>query len=102
MTAFSITPPATFKATVLFPVAGAESVPVVLEYKHVTRDELTVLMTPNKKNPKSDPEIFQEIVVGWDLADPYTPENVKTLIDNHQGVAVATWNEFVRQLTKTA
>lgn len=99
---FSIQAAPTFKSTVLFPIAGAPSVPVVLEFKHVTRDELAALMVPNKKKPKSDAEVFQEVVVGWDLSDPYTPENVTTLLDNHQGVAVATWNEYHHQLTKAA
>lgn len=88
----------TFAAKVAFPVAGGAAVPVTLTFKHRTRTELDEFM--KSREGRTDSESFLEMVVGWDLEDAFNKENVELLLENHLGVAVATWKSYLEELVQ--
>lgn len=88
----------TFKAKVPFPVAGAEPVEVLLTFKHRTKKQLDEFVT--SRTEKTDAESFQEMVVGWDLDEEFTPANVELLLENFIGVALATYRAYIDQLVQ--
>ncbi|MGD1827340.1 Phage tail protein [Chromobacterium violaceum] len=87
----------TFPASVSIPLPGGESAEVVLTFKHHTRTELRGLA--EKLDTTPDIELVQQIATGWDLVDAWTPDNVRQLLENHHGAALAIWNTYVRELT---
>jgi hypothetical protein len=88
----------TFRAKVGIPMAGGASVDVMFTFKHRTKTELIEFVTT--RVDKSDEETFLEMVTGWDLEDAFTPENVKELLENYIGAALAVYEAYKAQLVK--
>ncbi|MEN7429157.1 phage tail assembly chaperone [Chromobacterium sp. TRC.1.1.SA] len=87
----------TFSASVSIPQPGGAGAEVVLTFKHHTRTELRGLA--EKLGSMPDIELVQQIATGWDLVDAWTPDNVRQLLENHHGAALAIWNTYVQELT---
>lgn len=96
MARLSLNAAPTFAAKVGIPVAGADPVPVLLTFKHRTRPALDDFI--KTRADQSDADTFMEMVVGWDLEDEFTRENVERLLDNYIGTALATYRVYVDQL----
>jgi hypothetical protein len=88
----------TFAAKVAFPVAGGTSVDVLLTFKHRTKTELDEFL--KTRDGRTDVESFLDMVVGWDLEDSFNKENVELLLENHLGVALATWKAYLDELVQ--
>lgn len=88
----------TFKASVGIPVAGGETVAVLMEFKHRTKSELEDFM--KTRGGKTDTESFMEIVLGWDLEDKFNTENVEQLLQSYIGAALATLHVYVDELVR--
>ena len=88
----------TFSASVPIPVAGGDPVPVLMTFKHRTKDELDSFIKARAK--KTDDDAFLEMVVGWDLEDEFTPANAKRLLQNYIGAALVTFMTYIDELTK--
>lgn len=88
----------TFPVKVAIPVAGGASVPVVLTCKHRTRTELNAFIAacPGRE----DLDVFNDMVVGWDLEDPFTPESINELLENYIGTPLATYQAYIEELLK--
>lgn len=98
MATFSIKANPTFPAKVAFPIAGSEPVTVGVTFKHRTKSQLNEFIA--SREAKSDVESFMDMVCAWELSDPFNAENVTELLENHIGVAVATYYAYMDELTK--
>lgn len=98
MARFQLKANPTFSAKVAFPVAGAPSVDVVLTFKHRTKKAMDEFL--NTRADRTDVESFLEMVVGWDLEDEFNKANVELLLENHMGVALATYKAYIDELVK--
>lgn len=99
MAKISLVAKPTFHAMVAIPVAGAEPVSVKFEFRHRTRTQLEEFIKARAAKP--DAEAFGEMVVGWELEDEFTPENVHLLLESYIGAAVATYRTYIDELVKT-
>lgn len=95
----------TFVAEVAFPVAGAASVPVSLTFRHRTKAELDKWLEAGKPKEdgsqrRTDEQTFFEMVEAWSLDEPYTRENVDVLLQHRIGVALATYQTYLNELTR--
>jgi hypothetical protein len=88
----------TFSAKVAFPVPGGASVDVSLTFKHRTKVDLGKWL--EGRGDRSDVETFLEMVDGWALDEPFSKENVQILLDHHIGVALATYQVYIDELTR--
>jgi hypothetical protein len=88
----------TFKAKVGIPVAGGESVPVEMTFRHRTKAQLDAFI--KNRADKTDTESFMDMVTGWELEDAFTEANVSTLLDNYIGAALATFEAYIDELVK--
>lgn len=88
----------TFQAKVGIPVAGGETVDVLMTFKHRTKSALDEFV--NSRSGKSDAESFMEMVSAWDLEDEFTAANVDLLLENYIGAAMATFRAYVEQLVQ--
>ena len=86
----------TFKAKVGIPVAGGESVDVMMTFKHRTKTALDEFI--KSRADKSDTDSFMDMVCGWDLEDEFNPANVELLLENHIGAALAVYRSYVEEL----
>lgn len=98
MPKLSLTPAPRFKATVQIPLAGGESSPVVLNFKHRSKTELNKFVS--ERGDKSDTESFLEMVDGWDLSEEFTPGNVDLLLESYIGAALATYQTYIEELVR--
>lgn len=98
MAKFTLKADPTFLAKVAFPVAGGESVEVALTFKHRTKSGLDEFL--KTRDDRTDVESFMEMVVGWELSDEFKKENVELLLENHIGVALATYKKYVDELVQ--
>ena len=98
MAKFALKANPTFAATVAFPVAGGESVDVCLTFKHRTKSQLDEFL--KTRDNRSDVDSFMEMVVGWELSDEFKKENVEVLLENHIGVALATYKTYIDELVQ--
>ena len=96
MAKFALTANPTFSAKVGFMPAGGEPVDVLLTFKHRTKTALAefrvVLLD------RDDVTNFLDMVNGWDLLDEFNRANVELLLENHIGVAVATYKAYFEEL----
>lgn len=86
----------TFQAEVGIPLHGGGSAEVVLTFKHRTMAEMDDFI--KDRASKSDVDSFMEMVIGWDLEDPFGEESVKTLLQNYNGAALAAFQKYVDEL----
>lgn len=106
MSAFSLDPKPTFKLSVEIPVPGEDFVPVEFECKYRTRKEAQAFsdrVVGDKERgaaPMDDVAVLQEVVVGWSLAEPCTPENLAKLAEHYAGAAAAVYLAYFDELTK--
>ena len=98
MPKFSLKANPTFTAKVGFPQAGGDTVDVSLTFKHRTKSGLDEFLT--SRADRTDVDAFLEMVVGWELSDEFNRENVETLLENHIGVALATYKTYIDQLVQ--
>ncbi|MDM0041881.1 phage tail assembly chaperone [Variovorax sp. J22R193] len=95
----------TFQAKVAFPVFGGASVDVQLTFKHRTKAELAKWLEEGRQTTegsvrRTDEQTFFEMVVGWEIDEPFNKENVAILLDHHIGVALATYQTYIDELTR--
>ncbi len=88
----------TFQAKVGIPVAGGDAVDVLFTFKHRTKKQLDEFV--QSRADKTDAESFLDMVLGWDLEDPFTPGNAELLLDNYIGAAVATYRAYLKALVE--
>ncbi len=88
----------TFQAPVQIPVAGGESVPVMLTFKHRTRSDLNKFT--ESRADKSDAQTFLDMVDGWELDEPFNPANVDLLLESYIGAGLATYQTYIDELVK--
>lgn len=86
----------TFKSKVGIPVAGEESVDVLVTFKHRTKTALDEFI--KSRADQSDVDSFMAMVSGWDLIDEFNKENVEILLENHIGAALAVYRSYVEEL----
>lgn len=98
MAKLTLTPEPRFKATVQIPVAGGESSPLVVTFKHRTKTELNKFVA--ERGDKSDTESFMEMVEGWDLSDEFNAANVDLLLESYIGAALATYQAYIEELVR--
>lgn len=106
-----LTPNPTFKAKVGIPIPGEKDVPVVFEFRHMTREELKAWVKPRLEAPPVDADAeslpdpliaaAQEVVVGWTgIDEAFSPEALLVLFDNYPGSAFAIVQAFSDELGK--
>lgn len=88
----------TFQEKVAIPIAGGESVDVIMTFKHRTKSELQEFIGSRAEKP--DYETFMEMVIGWELEDPFTVDSVKELLENYIGAGLATYKKYLDELYK--
>ena len=96
MAKFSLNPPATFKAKVFIPLAGSAPAEVLCEFKYRNRTELDVFRDGLAN--MTDPEAVEAVLVGWDLVEEFSAENIERLVVTYPGAGFAILNEYTRQL----
>lgn len=112
-----INPDPQFKADVSITVPGqSEPGTISLTFKYRGRDEYKALLedfedkTKDKKNEKGEVEkivikkgktfveAFPEFVLGWDLDEKFTPENIKVFLNNYPAAYQEIFAEYLRLL----
>jgi len=97
-TKFSLNAAPTFKATVAIPVPGGEEAPIVVTFRHKTREEFKGFI--DSLEGKKQPEALAEIMVGWDLDDEFNTDNLQKLTDNYLGASEAIITRYIEELTR--
>lgn len=88
----------TFKWPVNIPVAGEESAPVVFTFRHRTRSQFAEFQA--SVEGRRDIDVVMDMVVGWDLVDTFTTDNVDTLLENHMGAGTSIFEVYRQELLK--
>lgn len=86
----------TFQHPVGIPVAGGDPVPVMFTFRHRTKAQLQEFVDSRKG--KDDVDTTLEMVEGWDLADDFTRANLKEMLENYGGAALAIFHVYCDQL----
>lgn len=88
----------TFKAKVGIPLHGGGEGEVEFTFKHRTKSDLTAwLDVASEKRPA---EMILDMVEGWDLEEPFSPESVATFVENYQGAAIPILGKYTQELTQ--
>lgn len=98
MAKLSISAAPTFKAMVAIPVAGGESVEVEITFKHRTKLQLDEFVASCAD--KTDAETFMEMASGWEFAEEFSADTVKTMTQNYMGAGLATYRVYLDELVK--
>lgn len=96
MAKLRLNPDPTFTAKVGIPVAGGEPADVVFTFKHRSRSAL--IAWTEECADKPDPEVVAEMVIGWDLDDAFTPENIARLCDSYPGAGPAIYVAYLGEI----
>ncbi len=91
---FKIQPNPTFFATVQIPVTGGDPMPLEVEYKHRTVDELQAFANSMRDRPPA--EVCADMLVGWKGADQeFSPGALETLLQNYALAADALATQYL-------
>lgn len=96
MPQLSLNPPSTFKAKAAIPMAGGKPVEVEFEFKHRTKTEADEFR--DSLSDMDDVSAVEAMLVGWSLADEFTSENVRRLVESYPGSAFAIGAAYLREL----
>ena len=88
----------TFQAKVGIPMAGGDSVDVLMTFKHRTKTALEEWV--KSRGGKPDTESFMDMVEGWDLDEPFNKENVDLLLEIYGGAGLATFQTYLSELVQ--
>lgn len=87
----------TFRVPVKIPVPGGPSEAVAFIFKHRTRSELIDFQ--KWVEDKTNFEVVDACVVGWDLTDEFTRQNIEQLLDSYIGATKAILRTYMDELT---
>ncbi|ENA37413.1 hypothetical protein HMPREF1487_04331 [Pseudomonas sp. HPB0071] len=97
---FKLDPNPTFDAIVPIPLHGGGSANVKMKFKHRPKAELQQFIEATKESLLDD--LIIEMVVGWDLEDEFTPENIKRLTENYGGSGLLVYKTYINELTQAS
>lgn len=97
MAKLKLQPDPTFKAKVEIPVPGGAPVGVVFTFKHRTRQEMERFLASVEELP-DDAALIQAVATGWELADEFTEENVRVLVDSYIAAPARVFETYVKEL----
>ena len=99
MAKLKLKPDASFKHTVIIPVAGsAEGAEVEFEYRHRGAEQMVEFLKEMENREPID--VVMDAVQDWDLEEPFCRENVAVLIDNYALSAGVIIREYEREIFK--
>lgn len=96
MAKFSLAVKPTFKSKIDMPVHGGGTKEVELEFKHRTRDQLAEFHKSLEK--KNDIDMLEEILVGWDMVEPFHRDSVEQLVQNFYGAPLIILRNYFAEL----
>ncbi|MDH0519983.1 phage tail assembly chaperone [Achromobacter xylosoxidans] len=98
---FSLTPPATFAATVDIPRPGTEPAKLRLTFRHKTKEDLNAWLASGT-DVESDAEWLGVIVAGWEgVSTDFSPQALALLVSNYHRPAVeAIVDKYLSELTE--
>jgi hypothetical protein len=101
MTHLKLTAAPTFDAPVEVPQLGGEKVPVRFTFKHRTQDEFRAMMKADEAGDQREDEVVvMEVACGWELAEEFTPENVRTFCQHFTGAGPAIAAAYLKAFAK--
>jgi hypothetical protein len=96
---FKLQPSPTFWATVPVRLPGGELADLQLEFRHRSRTAMAALF--DTAAGRTDEDVIADVVAGWrDVDEAFSPEAVRTLVDNYPGVAGQIVEAYVRELVQ--
>lgn len=97
MNKLKLKPDATFKHTVLIPVAGSqEGAAVEFDFKHRGAAEMKAFW--EGLDDKQNIDVVMDIAAAWDLQEPFNRENVLIMLDNYPmsgAVVIAAYQDEI-------
>lgn len=98
MAKLKLQPDPTFKAKVAISVPGAEPASVVFTFKYRSRQEMDRFLK-SVSDMADDVEMILALATGWELADDFTEENVRTLVDSYISAPAEIFETYLKELT---
>jgi hypothetical protein len=96
---FKLQPSPTFWATVPVRLPGGELADLQLEFRHRSVSQMAALF--DGAAGRSDADVVADVVAGWrDVDEAFSPEAVRTLVDNHHGIAGLIVEAYYRELVQ--
>lgn len=96
MAKLKLNPDPTFSVKVGIPVPGARPADVGITFKYRDRDALQAWVEATRDS--EDVEVVADCVVGWDLDDEFSRDNVDRLCRAYPGAAREIVGTYVREL----
>jgi hypothetical protein len=100
MAKLKLQPDPTFRAKVGIAVPGAAAVEVEFTFKYRNRDEVQAFIDASKE--RDNVATILEMCTGWELTDPFTAENIATLVLNYIAAPEAIFIQYLDELTRAA
>lgn len=104
----SLAPAPSFKLRVDVPLPGGDTAELTLTVKTRNRPQLQAFLEGNTQAEGQDAieyerELILKIAEGWEVGDsePFTPENVTTLVENYPLAAAAILEAYVNAHTNS-
>jgi hypothetical protein len=100
MAKIKLQPDPTFKAKVEIAIPGGAPVGVSFTFKYRTRQEMDRFIESVNDNAfDDDVKMVLAMVVGWELDDTFSEENVRILVDSYISSPVAIFETYCREIT---
>jgi hypothetical protein len=90
-----LVPDPTFRASAPVPVPGKGSADVEFEFRWRGQKDIDELLKSKKDH--GNVELLMEILVGWELDDPFNRENVERFVDHYPAAAGAITHVYVKE-----
>lgn len=96
----TLIPEPTFTAKAPIPTPGKDPVDVEFTFKHRTRDEMErfVAQVRDTETPMDDVQMVLGCASGWELADPFTEENVREFARQYIAGPAIVFETYVAEM----
>lgn len=95
-------PDPTFKTIVNIHVAGEKQKgQIEITYRALSLPELKKYFDKAAKEKADYFETIKGLIVGWNLEEPFTPENLKIFTDNYHTAAITLLETYTQELTNS-
>jgi hypothetical protein len=98
MAKLTLDPAPTFSAPVPIPIHGGEPVSVSMTFRHRTKTEINEWR--DTLSDKEDADAILDMIVGWELDDELSRENVVRLTENYSGSTMAILRTYLAEITQ--
>jgi len=90
--------PESFQAPVQVPLLGGGFADVTMTFRYRNRDQWNTFINDEMPQISGGAELVVAMCMGWDLEEPFSPDNVEALVCRYEGAPMAIFGVYADEI----